>query len=414
MSEVIIVGGGLAGLACANELKTIGIPFILLEASDRAGGRIRTDLVDGYLLDRGFQVLLTAYPEARHCLDYPALRLRNFEAGALVRFAGRFHHVADPSREPLAALETLLAPIGSILDEVRTGALAARLAYTPLANILAEPESSTLAYLRHSGMSYDIINRFYRPFFGGIFLEDALDTSSRKFEFTFHMLTKGHAALPAQGMEAIPRQLAAKLPAESIRLNTRVATINTNKVTLTSGEVLDTKAVVIATDLSTADRLLGRTVQRTFGKTSCFYFSADSTPELKPVLILNGEGKGAINNMCVPSNIQAGYAPPGKALVSVSTVGNHFEASEADVRAQLQQWFGNQVQIWKMIGRYDIPEAIPMQSPRQGGIVIRRSKMGDGLYVAGDWCDVASSNGALASGRRAAFAIAEDFSTSRN
>jgi predicted NAD/FAD-dependent oxidoreductase len=118
--------------------------------------------------------------------------------------------------------------------------------------------------------------------------------------------------------------------------------------------------------------------------------------------------------MCVPSNIQAGYAPPGKALVSVSTVGNHFEASEADVRAQLQQWFGNQVQIWKMIGRYDIPEAIPMQSPRQGGIVIRRSKMEDGLYVAGDWCDVASSNGALASGRRAAFAIAEDFSTSRN
>jgi phytoene dehydrogenase-like protein len=409
MSEVIIVGGGLAGLACANELKTMGMSFVLMEASDRVGGRIRTDLVDGYLLDRGFQVLLTAYPEARHALDYPALRLRNFEAGALVRVDGRFHHVADPTREPLAALETLLAPIGTILDEVRTGTLAARLSYTPLANILIEPESSTLAYLRHAGMSYEIINRFYRPFFAGIFLEEALDTSSRKFEFTFHMFAKGHAALPAQGMEAIPRQLAAKLPTECIRLNTRVALVRANQVTLEGGEVLDAKAVVIATDLSAADRLLGRSEQRTFGKTSCFYFAADSAPETKPILILNGEGKGPINNLCVPSNVQSSYAPPGKALVSVSTVGSHFEASEADVRGQLQQWFGNQVQEWKTIAKYMIPQAIPLQSPQQGGINIHKSKIEDGLYVAGDWCDVASSNGAIASGRRAAFAISSDF-----
>lgn len=406
MSDVLIVGGGLAGLACAFELNSRGIPFLLLESSDRLGGRVRTDLVDGFLLDRGFQVLLTAYPEAKYFLDYGSLSLRNFEPGALVRWNGRFHHAADPTRVPLAAIETLLAPIGSFLDEVKTAALAARLSFRSVPAILAEPESSTLAYLRHAAISYHMINRFYRPFFGGIFLEDALDTSSRKFEFTFHMFARGHAALPAQGMEAIPRQMAAKFPPDSVRLNTRVASVKGNSVTLEDGEVLDAKATVIATDVNTADRLLSRTVERGFGKTSCFYFAADVAPELKPVLLLNGEGKGPINNMCFPSNVQPGYAPAGKALISVSTVGSKFEAAEADVRAQLEQWFGPQVQEWKTLAHYSLPEAVPLQSPKNGGISICESKIAPSLYVAGDWCDVASSNGALASGRRAAEAIA--------
>jgi phytoene dehydrogenase-like protein len=235
MTDVAIVGAGLAGLSCACELTSRGISCTLLESSNDVGGRARTDQVGGFLLDRGFQVLLTAYPEAKRLLDYPALRLSSFEPGALVRFNGKFHRIADPWRLPSAMLSTLAAPVGTVADKLALGKLRHRLIGDSPEDQPA-PETSTLQFLRNWGFSSAMIDTFFRPFLGGIFLEQELETSSRMFEFVFRMFSIGEASLPAAGMGAMAQQLAARLPQNSIRLQQPVAKLSAGGVTLASGE----------------------------------------------------------------------------------------------------------------------------------------------------------------------------------
>ena len=195
-TDAVIVGAGLAGLACGCELAQRGLSCVLLEASDGVGGRARTDQVDGFLLDRGFQVLLTDYPEAKRLLDYPALQLQSFEPGALVRINGKFHRVSDPWRRPSEAMSTLMAPIGSVSDKLDLGKLRAKLS----GDSQEDPQAgqiSTMQYLRDFGFSSAMIDSFFRPFLGGIFLERELLTSSRMFEFVFRMFSSGEAS-PSQ------------------------------------------------------------------------------------------------------------------------------------------------------------------------------------------------------------------------
>ncbi|MEM9667041.1 MAG: FAD-dependent oxidoreductase, partial [Bacteroidota bacterium] len=184
MTDVLIIGGGLAGLSCARVLQHQGVSYTLMEASDALGGRVRTDEVDGFLLDRGFQVLLTAYPETERQLDYQRLGLRSFYDGALV-FTGRgFQRVADPRRQPSAAWSTLRASVGSVADKLRILRLRQAVTRPPLQTLFERPETSTLDALRtRYGFSDTMIERFFRPFFGGIFLDQSLAASSRMFEF---------------------------------------------------------------------------------------------------------------------------------------------------------------------------------------------------------------------------------------
>src|SRR4051812_29310481 len=193
MLDAVIVGAGLSGLAAACELKEHDLSYQVLEASDAVGGRARTDLLAGFLLDRGFQVLLTSYPEAKRQLDYPSLQLGNFLPGALVRYQGRFHSVADPWRKPSTAFTTMAAPIGSLLDKLRIAQLRRFVTRTTLPEIMRSPETSTIAFLRDYGFSDAIVERFLRPFFGGIFLERQLETSSRMFQFVYRMFADGVA-----------------------------------------------------------------------------------------------------------------------------------------------------------------------------------------------------------------------------
>ena len=215
--EIIIIGAGLSGLSCAIALQKAGKRPLLLEASDGPGGRVRTDKLDGFLLDRGFQVYLDAYPTAGQLLDIPELDLHAFEPGALVFREGKLHRVIDAFRRPRELVNSALAPIGNLLDKARVGRLRFSLMRKPTADIAESEDLSTEQYLRNFGFSSTIIDRFFRSFYGGIFLERDLRTSSRMFEFTFKMFSRGSATLPAQGMGQISKQLAQHLPEDRIR-----------------------------------------------------------------------------------------------------------------------------------------------------------------------------------------------------
>ena len=414
MTDVVIVGAGVAGLVCALELSRRGVSVQVLEASDAVGGRIRTDVFKGFQLDRGFQVLLTAYPEAQRYLDYNALQLHRFRPGALIRVGNNVHELVDPRRELSAVLEATFAPIGTLSDKIRVVRLASQLHKKSIEEIFESPESTTSSYLKEQGFSSEFINRFFRPFFGGIFLERGLETSSRKFEFVFRMFGEGHAAVPAKGMQAIPEQLASGLPADTIRFGAEGASVSENSVQLSTGETISARAVVIAVDPQNVSRLLPQLPTPRTVSTTCFYFAAERPPVDKSMLVLNGDGIGPVNHLAVMSNIAPNYAPPGASLVSVTMLGvpEMGDAElEAIVRTQLMDWFGEQVSKWFLLRRYVVKHALPLQSPIKGGLNPLGPAEG-GVFVAGDHRQGASTNGAMRSGRIAADAVMESLGAS--
>ncbi len=401
--DAIIVGGGLAGLVCAGQLLGAGRSCHLLEAAEEVGGRVRTDEVDGFLLDRGFQVFLTAYPEAQSHLDYQSLRLRRFEPGALIRFRGKFHRLSDPWRRPQHAIATILSSAATLTDKLRIASFRAYTNRGSLHDLYEHPERSTIELLRERGFSEVIIERFFRPFLGGVFLDHELHTSSRMCEFVFRMFSEGDAALPAKGMREIPRQLAKKLPNDVIRTNSPVETIDGHDVVMQSGERLSGRTVVIATEAPVARRLLGDTFPASGQGVTCLYFAADKPPVTEPILVLNGDGQGPINNLCVPSRVSHDYAPAGKSLVSVTVLGEHHSQDVlSEVKSQLKDWFGAPVDEWRHLKSITIPYALPKQSPPALQPVAKSSVVRDGVFICGDHCDTASINGAMAAGRRAA------------
>jgi phytoene dehydrogenase-like protein len=408
MYDVVIVGAGLAGLACARILHARGASLLVLEASDAVGGRARTDVVQGFVLDRGFQVLLTAYPEAQKMLDYDVLRLGKFRSGALIRTAGRFHHVADPWRSPGHALSTLVAPVGTLRDKWKIARLRRHVTESSLSQLFEEAETSTNGYLEEFGFSPSILERFFYPFYRGIFLEDQLLTSSRMFEFVFRMFSEGEAALPFRGMGAMAQYIVSQLPPRNIRLNTRVTAISSTGVTTATGEHIPANATVVATDFISTAALMPDFHAPASRSTACLYYATETPPVAEPILVLNGEGQGPINNLCVPSLVAPSYAPPGQHLVSVSVVGaaSSDRTLEPRVRQQLSEWFGDQMSRWRHLRTYWIPNALPAQTTvnRANG----KARISNGIYMCGDHMETASIKGALRSGRHAAEAVIAD------
>jgi len=386
-----------------------GVECLVLEASDGVGGRIRTDRSDGVLFDRGFQVLQSAYLEVQRMLDMPTLDLRPFYSGALVRYGGRFHKVADPWRQPWDALAGLLSPIGTFRDKIKIGRLRSRLIGSTLEEIFRQPNISLNEALHAEDFSPSIIERFFRPFFSGVFLERSLETSRRLFDFVFRMFAQGSTGLPANGMAAIPEQLAAGLEPR-IRTGAIVTSVDGTEVTLASGERLMGKAVVIATDAPAAVRLMPELRSPLSHSVVCLYFAVPQPPIEEPILILNGEDQGLINNMCVPSQIAPNYAPSDTALVSVTVLGNPTtddRSLEQSVRRELTDWFGTQVAQWRYLRCYRIAHALPGQQPEMLEAIPQTIRLPNGLFICGDHRETATINGAMVSGRKAAEAILE-------
>jgi len=407
--DVIVVGAGLAGLACARHLLESGASVRILEASDGVGGRVRTDVVDGFRLDRGFQVLLTAYPECRRVLDCAALDLRPFLPGALVRRSGRFHELSDPWRRPERAWRSLTAGVGTVADRLRMARFRSRCRRGTLAELFRRPETSAAERLHAEGFSAGMIESFFHPFFGGILLDRSLSASSRMLEFVFRMMAEGDVAVPANGMQAIPEQMARRLPDSSVRLGARVAAASPREVRLESGETLGADAVVIATEGPEAARLAGLPAPGSRPAT-CLYFAAEKAPIEEPILVLDGDGSGPVNHLCFPSQVAPSYAPAGATLVSASVIGGAASdagdaALEAAVRRQMEGWFGPEVRHWRHLRTYHIRHAQPEQRPGALEPVERPVRLESGLFICGDHRDTASLHGAMVSGRRAAEAV---------
>ena len=416
IKDVIIVGAGLAGLACARRLHQSGIPFLILEADDRIGGRLKTDRLDGFLLNHGFQVLQTAYTEARRVLDYKGLALQSFAPGAIVRIEDKFHRIADPRRHPQALWSTLTAPIGTAADRLRMVQLALEVRRGSTSRIFEKPDIPTLDFLRAKGFSQKIIQRFFKPFFAGVCLDPEIQASSRVFKYIFRIFAEGDVALPGEGMAAIPTQLAQDLPRDQIRTAARVASIQPQAVELVSGETIEGSAIVLATEGPEAAALIGAAGPVGSRGEICLYFSANQPPLAEPFLVLNGDGTGLVNSLTVPSLVVPNYAPAGRHLISVVVIGHlnlDDRSAEAAVRKELSLWFGPQAMDWRHLKTYRILHALPDQRPPLSDPSERVAKKIGGIYVCGEYDSVPGIQWALLSGRQTAEQIIEDLDTNR-
>ncbi|MEW2383018.1 FAD-dependent oxidoreductase [Micromonospora sp. NPDC047707] len=401
-TDVVIVGGGLAGLAAARRLHRAGVPWRLLEASGRLGGRVATDAVDGFLLDRGFQVLNTAYPRLGTLLDVDRLHLGYFTSGVLVRRGGTLTRLVNPLRKPAGAPGTALAGVGSLPDRLRFAALAAGCATLPARRLLEAPETTTEVALRRAGLSDAIVEELLRPFLSGVFIDRQLETSSHVFAMVLRSFARGRIGLPAEGMAALPRAVAAPLPTDLIDLDTPVAEVAPGRVRTQAGDVA-ARVVVVAVDPPAAATLLPMLARVRMHSYTTYYHATDTPPLDEPILLVDGDRRELVANTVVVSKAVPTYAPKGRHLVATSVVGPS-APPEPVIREELTRLYGHSTADWTHLTTVSVPDALPAAPPPQGRLR-KPVALGEGLFVAGDHRDSPSIQGALASGWRTAGAV---------
>lgn len=403
--DVVVVGAGLAGLVAARTLVAAGRDVVVLEASDAVGGRVRTDRVDGYLLDRGFQLYNPAYPEGGRQLDHTLLRLRPFTRGVVVRHRGRSIRLVDPRVAPSWSLSALRAPLGSVRQRAALARYLRRCAAERPAVLTHQQDSTARAALLQAGVAPAAVDHVLQPFLAGVFLEAELQTSRRFLDVVLRSMMRGTPSVPSAGMQAIPEQLSSGLPTGVVHLRDEVLHVAPGRVR-SAATTWKAGAVVVATDPSAARRLLpGLPPVRMRGVTTWYH----STDDLglaggRPLLHVDGDRSGPVVNTVVVSHAAPGYAPPGRALVASSVLGvDGPAADELAVRRHLEHLYGTPTSRWETVGVSRVPEALPAMAPPHD---FRRTVVvGDGLFVAGDHRDSSSIQGAMVSGRRAAQAV---------
>lgn len=406
MPEVVIAGAGLAGLAAAVTLHRAGVPCVVLEASDDVGGRVRTDVADGFRLDRGFQILNPAYPAIRRLVDVDALALGRFWRAVRVADDDRVSLLGNPVDTPKALRDVIARRYLSAKDLAALGALTARVSAGPAQAVIDRADRTTAEELRRAGVSARAVETVLRPFLSGVFLEPELTTSARFFQLVWRSFLRSAPSLPALGMGELPRQLARTLPTSAVRLGTPVEEVRPGRLRTADGAVWTARAVVVATDGAAAARLAGVEEPR-WNSGTTWYFAPPQSPLREPVIVLDARG-GPVVNTSVVSEVCPTYAPAGAALVSASALT---ALPEPEVRRALGRMYRTDATRWPLVARYEIPRALPaMPPPHQ---LRREVRLGDGLYVCGDHRDTSSLQGALASGTRAARAVLADLGETR-
>lgn len=404
--KIYIIGAGISGLVAAIELEKAGYFPVILESTDRVGGRIKTDIVDGYLLDHGFQVLLTSYPEAQRYLDFESLELKRFHPGAVIFKPGDTFSIHDPLRRPTQLLNMAFSKVGNIFDKIKIYQLTKALKQKHEEDIFSSPEMTTMEYLKKMGFSEKMIRQFFKPFFSGIFLEGGLQTSSRMFEFVFKMFSIGHAAVPAKGMMEIPHQLAANLQHTQFRFNTSVTKIKHTEIHLDSGDVITADDIILT--IPAAGIVDGVSdVPVTYQGVTNLYFSLQQSFVAQPMIGLVPDDSFFINNFVFLTDVSKAYSSNGRALLSVSIVKDvtGIENLEKLVALELEAISGVKSDHFEFIMGFKIGEALPIIKDLKYAKPIHHHEWHDHLFLAGDHLLNASINAAMQSGRSAAEAL---------
>lgn len=413
--DVVVIGAGLSGLSAARQLAIAGRNVHVIDAGDDVGGRVRTDEVDGLLFDRGFQLYNPAYEEGARILDLTALDIRSFIPGVMVSLDGRNHHLADPRHVPAWAVDSMLAPVGSIASKLKFAKYAARIGLTK--HSMDVVDQRTGAFLERQ-FGKELTNKLLRPFLAGVFLEDNLDTSKRFFDVVLESFLKGTPGVPAHGMHQIPAQLAKQLPAGTIHLNTTVTAIERGRVHTNHGTI-SARSIVLATNARSAASLVPAIKAPPSLASTTWYHIADcASAELTngdSIVVVDAkryspagvDATRPLVNSVVLTHAAPTYATQGRVLVSSTALGVHdSSASESAVRIHLASLYAVPTSGWTHVATYVIPDSLPaMLPPHKPRTDVR---MGEGLYLAGDYIEWSSINGAFVSGRRAATALLED------
>ncbi|WP_339627270.1 NAD(P)/FAD-dependent oxidoreductase [uncultured Maribacter sp.] len=403
-TKIAIIGAGISGLIAALRLEKDGFSPIIYEKSDRAGGRVKTDIVDGYQLDRGFQVLLEAYPKAQEYLDYTDLELQQFLPGAQIFNQGKSTVLGDPLRSLQLLLPTLLSTIGDFSDKLKIFKLNSTLKKKSLEDIFNEDETTTLDFLKSKGFSNEIIEQFFRPFFSGIFLEHNLETSSRMFQFVYKMFGTGNAVVPKAGIEAIPKQLEQQLKRTIIKFNTAVESVTDNGIRFTDKKEVHPDYVIIATDASPLVPNL-RKQQLDWYSSDTLYFTCKTRKIEKSLIGLISDKEALINNIFYHTSIDT-ERRGSEEILSVTVVKEH-ELSEYEliqkVKEDLKTFCG--ITTERYLKHYPIKMALPKLNNLRYSLMPSETRLTERIFLAGDYLLNGSLNAAMISGEMAAIGV---------
>ncbi|WP_432156757.1 NAD(P)/FAD-dependent oxidoreductase [Streptomyces sp. bgisy153] len=403
-TDVLVVGAGVAGLACARDLLTAGVDVRVVEASDQVGGRMRSDRVEGFVVDRGFQVFNTSYPQVRRRLPLRVLRLRPFTPGVLIHSPRGRLRFTDPTRRPRTLPDLLPGRLAGPRDLAALGVLCARDMLAPPRLLKRLADTTTRTALAEAGVSDAFVETFFRPFLSGVFLEDRLETSGRFFHLVWRSMLRGTLCLPADGIEAVPRALADALPRGTVLRETPVERLTDDGALTAGGRELPARAVVVATGPGPVTALMPGVAVPAYRTVTTYYHVAPRSPLDEPTLLVDTRLR--FLNTCVLSEVVPGHAPPGHTLVATSVLGRDAEGREREVRTVVGEAYGTGTDGWDLLTVRTVDQALPAMPPPQP--LSRTTRVAAGRYVCGDHRATGSVQGALASGARAAREVLHD------
>lgn len=418
IKKVVIIGTGVAGLAAGIYIKRSGnFDVTFIEASDKPGGRLKSENIDGFILDYGFHIFFTANNIANELLNIDDLNLKYFDSGALIIKKHNYRKIYDPFKHPKYFLKSLFSEIGTINDKINIIKRRIELKNMSIDKVFDKYEVKTSSILKKRKYSSNIIKNLFKPFFSYLFMENELTTSRRMFEFYLKLLAEGKMAIPNNGIEEIAKQMASNFDINDFRFNCKAKAIENDKLLLENGETIEADAFVVATDFNGLySKIKNAESINLHRSVTCFYFSANKKPFKEKLICVNANDPKLVNSIAVLSNISHSYAPKGKVLIAVTILGIATideELLENEIKDEISNVFGSQVYEWKKIKAYKIDYAIPNQDFVLGKRQITEIKSGNNVYICGDHLLNGTVYGAMKSGKTAAELLQKDLSPSK-